>query len=137
MNNNGRYDKNKLSEKINADELKEYLNYVIDTEVQKSVPEMNPDLIDECVDLLFEIEGREINIPKEKIERTVKSIIATHYRPKKRFYVFKIFAACVAIILGIQIIFIAAFHENLFKDVYDDTKYVISHFTQHDGHVRL
>jgi len=105
VNNNGRYDKNKLSEKINADELKEYLNYVIDTEVQKSVPEMNPDLIDECVDLLFEIEGREINIPKEKIERTVKSIIATHYRPKKRFYVFKIFAACVAIILGIQIIF--------------------------------
>ena len=133
MDNNGELNKSDLMKKLNANELKEYLNFVIDTEIQKPISEMDADLISECVDWSLEIEGRRVEIPEEKIKGITKSIIDKHYRPKRKLLnIFTIIAACIAIVLSVQFISMTAFHENLFKDVYDGTQYIIHHFTHHN-----
>jgi len=135
MKNNAGLDKSGLMKKLNAKELKEYVDYVIDTEEQKPLSEMNVDLMDECVDWSLELEGRQITIPEAKIKEITKSIVAKHYKPKRKLInIFTIIAACIALVLSIQFISTTAFHDNLFKDVYNEAQYLIHHFTNNDGH---
>ena len=134
MNNNAELDRSGLMKKLNANELKEYVDYVIDTEIQKPLSEMNTHLIDECVDWSLELEGRQVEIPKEEVKRITKSIIDKHYKPKRKlFNIFTIIAACIVIILSVQLISMTAFHNNLIKDVYNETQYIIHHFTNYNG----
>jgi len=132
-NNDRRLDKNVLLKKFNIEELKEYLNQIIDAEIKKPLSEMDTDLIGECVDFMLEIEEQKIMIPEYKIKEITKSIIEKHYKPKRKiFNVIRIVSACVIIILSIQIVSMTVFHENLFKDVYDEAKYIIYHVTHSD-----
>lgn len=92
------------------------MNSVIDAEIQKPISEMNPDLIEEYVEWALEIEGRQVeDIPKEEIRRITKSIGDKYYRPLRRklLNIFTVVAACIAIILSIQLVSMTAFHENL------------------------
>jgi len=134
MKNNAGLNKSELMEKLNANELKEYLNNVIDTEVHKPLPEMNTDLINECVDWCLEIEGRleEATIPTEDVKIITKSIIDRHYKPTRRklFNLFTAIAVCIAIVMSIQFVSVVAFHKNFIKDVYNETQHLIHHFNR-------
>ena len=126
----GRYDRKELMKRINTDGLEEYLHQTIDAEMQKPDMEMDTDLIDECVDWLLEIDGVEIAIPEEKIRGITKAIIEKHYKPKRRYInIFTIIAACVVIVVSVQIISEKAFHANLFRDIYEEAEYITHHCT--------
>ena len=131
MKDNSRINRSELANKFNSTELKEYLNYVINTEIQKPISEMDADLISECVDWSLELDGRQVEIPEEKVKMITKSIAEKHYKRKRRRFIFKLLAAGVVIVLGIQIVSATAFHENLFKDVYGEAKHII-YFLYHD-----
>jgi len=132
--NSGRVNENGLLKRVSAKELKEYLNYTIDTELQKTTAEMNSDLIEECVDWSLKIEGRQIKIPEDKIKAVTKSIVARHYKPKRKFRnILTIVAACVLIVLSIQFVSMTAFHENLFQDAYEEAHYLFERFTHHNN----
>jgi len=138
MKNNAGLDRSGLMKKLNAKELKEYVNYVIDTAIQKPLSEMNTDLIDECVDWSLEIEGRQVEIPEAKIKEITKSIVNEHYRPRRKLInILTVIAACIAIALSVQFVSTTAFHENLFKDVYNEAQYLIHHITHDDNYGTL
>ena len=133
INNNKQLYKSELMKKFDSKELKEYLNTAIDTEMQKPTSEINTELIDECVDRLLKIEGREVKIPEEKIKSITKSIVAKNYKPRRNFLkALMVIAACIAVMFCIQFVSVTAFHENLLKDIYDETTHIIYHFTHHD-----
>ena len=133
INNKEKLNRNELMKKFSSNELKEYLNDAIDTEMQKPMSEINTELIDKCVDQLLEIEGREVKIPEEKIRSITKSIVAKHYKSRRKILnILMVIAACIAVIFCIQFVSVTAFHENLFKDVYNEATHIIYHFTHHD-----
>ena len=140
MNNSGRLDRDDLLKKFNTDELIQYLNDVVDTEIKKS-DEMDTDIIDECVDWILELKGIQVKLSEEEIKRRVRSIIAKQNIPKKRKFRFLYIAASIIVIIfSVQAISITAFSFNFFdwtkeqfltllgiEEYRDDTSYLASH----------
>jgi len=140
MNNSGRLDRDDLLKKFNTDELIQYLNDVVDTEIKKS-DEMDTDIIDECVDWILELKGIQAKLSEEEIKRRVSSITQKHYGKKKRRFRFMYVAASIIVmIFSVQVVSITAFGVNLFdwtkeqfltllgaEERQDDTSYLASH----------
>jgi hypothetical protein len=136
IKNETKLDKNDLTQKFDTSELKEYLSSVIDTEMQKPTNQMDADLISECVDWALEIDGRELQLPDETVRIITKEIVAKHYRPKRKlFNVLTIIAACLMLVLSIQIVSMTVFHENLFQDAYEGVEYIIHRYILHDDFI--
>jgi len=118
----GGLDKKRLTNELNPDELKEYLNEIMDAEVKKPLKEMNPDIIDECAKWLLELNGQDVEISDETIKQRAKSIIAEHYKPQIKRFNYKhmwssaiVATACIAILMSIQLISVKAFDTNFFE----------------------
>ena len=91
-----------MSKRFGAYRLKKYLNSAMDAEIQKSVSEMNPDLIDECVGLSLEASDLKLEVPEKRIKSITKSIIARYYKQNiKSYTLFTLILACCAVILMI------------------------------------
>jgi hypothetical protein len=114
----GGLDKKRLMNELSSDELKAYLNGIIDAEIKKPVKKIDSDTIDECVNWLIELNGQEVKISEETIKQRAKSIIAEHYKPKIRRFNFKsmrfAMAACILVLLSVQFISFTAFSINFF-----------------------
>lgn len=63
--------KNELN---NKEKLIEYLSFVRDTEAEKPIGEMDNDLIEACVELLLELQGKTVALGPEQIEERVRKI---------------------------------------------------------------
>jgi len=117
----GGLDRKRLTNELSPDELKAYLNDIMDAEVKKPLKEMDPDIIDECAKWLLELNGQDVEITDETIKQRAKSIIAEHYRPRNRRFNYKhirssaIAVACIVILMSIQVIAVKAFGVNFFE----------------------
>lgn len=125
--------KEDLIKKYNKEELKKYLNSVIDAEIKKS-GEMDSDLIGECVDWLLELKGIEVEVSEDEIKNQVQTIIGKKYQKrKKRFFSFKISAAFVAAVFIAQIVSVRAFGVDLFDLTKDKILSLVGVEVQEDG----
>ncbi len=86
--------------------LAEKIRTIIFLESAKSDDEIDIDLIEECVDFLMELEGREdiskeqIELAKNKVFNSAKSnIVNIHETKKKRSFKALLVAACIAVVL--------------------------------------
>lgn len=96
-------------EKLNIDEmsdrnLKEYLNKMIDDEIDKPLNEQDIDLVRECVDFIIEIDNAEIHLTGDDIKNETQKILQKYNKSRQKLLKHKLkksltITACIILVL--------------------------------------
>ena len=126
-----------MSEANNTNKHIEQLNAIINYEVEKPYKEMDADLVEVCVELIFELQGKNFTLSDEKLEEKVRKIPfvdiadvkAIQQKKRKKIKTRKILliAAIIAILLAVLAVFstgryiedIHRFMKDTFGSVFD------------------
>ncbi len=108
----------------------EHLNGIINYEVEKPYKEMDADLVEACVELSLELQGKNFTLSNEELEEKVRKIpfvdvgeitaIQQNKRKKIKKKKILLIAAIIAILCAILSVFAIGYHLDYFHSILKD-----------------
>ena len=108
----------------------EHLNGIINYEVEKPYKEMDADLVEACVELSLELQGKNFTLSNEELEEKVRKIpfvdiaeitaIQQNKRKKIKKKRILLIAAIIAILCAILAVFAIGYHLDYFHSILKD-----------------